>query len=135
MDDIAQQALLAVLRELPSYRGEGSLHSWADRITARETFRYLRRVRAVRQPIDDGHDLQALEDSSAPPDEYTIRRETVRLLDALPDDQRRAVALHYIAGMSVPEVAKETGVSFDTAKSRVRLGMKKLRARVEEQDG
>src|SRR6185369_9066491 len=45
VDDIAQEALIAVLRGLPTYRGEGRFQSWADRVVARTTFASLRRLR------------------------------------------------------------------------------------------
>ena len=38
VDDIAQQALLAILRGLPTFEGTGSFPAWCDRITAREAF-------------------------------------------------------------------------------------------------
>src|SRR6266545_2516131 len=47
-DDIAQEALVAVVRGLPSFRGEGSLEAWADRVAVRETFACLRRSRRAR---------------------------------------------------------------------------------------
>src|SRR5436853_381984 len=50
-----------------------------------------------------------------------------QVLDGLPDAQRQALVLHHVVGMSVPELAAELGVSFDTAKSRLRLGMERLR--------
>src|SRR5687767_3196050 len=43
VDDIVQDALVALYRGLPSYRGEGTLQSWADRVVARATFAAIRR--------------------------------------------------------------------------------------------
>src|SRR5262249_35017949 len=42
VDDVAQEALIAILRGLPTYRGEGSLKSWSDRVVARTTFAAIR---------------------------------------------------------------------------------------------
>src|SRR3569833_2933678 len=50
VDDIAQEALIAVLRGLGTYRGDGKFESWVDRIVARTTFAALRRLRAETQP-------------------------------------------------------------------------------------
>src|SRR5690242_9566763 len=47
VDDIAQDALIAVLRGLGSYRGEGTFKSWVDRIVARTTFAHIKSVRAA----------------------------------------------------------------------------------------
>ena len=38
VEDISQEALIALLHGLPTYRGEGQLRSWADRVVARTTF-------------------------------------------------------------------------------------------------
>jgi RNA polymerase sigma-70 factor (ECF subfamily) len=127
-DDIAQHALLAILRGFHSYRGEGSLSSWVDRVTAREALARVRRARSERSRYErEPPDLQAVPSGDAPPDAYLERREAVRRLDALPVEQRTAVVLHVVAGFSVPELAKELGIPFETARSRIRLGMKKLR--------
>ncbi|HWZ93510.1 MAG TPA: sigma factor-like helix-turn-helix DNA-binding protein, partial [Polyangiaceae bacterium] len=56
------------------------------------------------------------------------------LLSVLPPEQERAVVLHHVIGLEVSEVAEHQGVPTETARSRLRLGMQKLRhrARVRE---
>lgn len=128
VDDIAQQALIEILRSLPGYRGEGALKSWADRITVRTALSYVKRRRAEAGERERAApDLRAVRDPDAPPDQYLVRRDAVRVLDALPDEQRQAVVLHHVMGLSAPEVAEHLGVPFETARSRLRLGMRKLR--------
>jgi RNA polymerase sigma-70 factor (ECF subfamily) len=131
VDDMAQQALVAILRGLPSYRGDAPLSKWADRITAREALAYARRrrARAAREAGD-----APLEVLPAPEEteRYLARRELALRLDALPDPQREAIVLHHLLAMSVPEVAASLEISPDTAKSRIRLGMEKLRAAAKE---
>src|SRR4051794_6276863 len=50
VEDISQEALIALLHGLPSYRGDGLLSSWADRVVARTTFLWLKRMRDSREP-------------------------------------------------------------------------------------
>ena len=52
-------------------------------------------------------------------------------LKRLPDNQREALVLAYWGGMTADEIAQKSGVPLGTAKSRIRLGMAKLRAEVE----
>ena len=51
-------------------------------------------------------------------------REAVRLI---PDDQRRTVEMAYFTGMTHVEIAEQTGVPLGTVKSRLRIGLEKMR--------
>lgn len=53
-------------------------------------------------------------------------------LQTLPDDQREAVLLRHIAGMSVSEVASVVNEGAETVKSRLRYAIVKLRRRLQE---
>jgi RNA polymerase sigma-70 factor (ECF subfamily) len=133
-DDAAQEALVAVLRGLPTYRGEGTIVSWADRVAARAVFRHLRQTR--RHP-----ELALVELPPAPAsqttlaDEYLLRRRAVAILDALPTEQRHVVVLHHVLEMTVPEIARELEVPAETVRSRLRLARARLHDRGVEIDG
>lgn len=51
----------------------------------------------------------------------------LRALDDLPTDQRDAVLLAYGRGLTAQEIARATNIPLGTAKSRVRLGLRKAR--------
>ncbi len=128
-DDIAQDALVALLHGLPTYRAEGTIESWADRVTARATFRALaaRRRDRARSDVDAMGELIVLSSVPTQPDEYAARRRSVRHLDELPDEQRHALVLHHVLGMSVPEIAVETRAPEETVRSRLRLARARFR--------
>lgn len=126
VDDLAQDSLVAVLKGLETYRMEGRFEAWVDRVVARVTFAALRKRRALAlQPVGD-----VVEETPAPGDteDYLARRRLVRALDALSIEQRAALVLHFIVGMSVPELADELSCPAETVRSRLRLGMERLRA-------
>lgn len=143
VDDITQEALIMVLDGLPSYRGEGAFTAWVDRIVVRVTFNQLRRLRAEPSapsaaPLDmlpfgargEGHSLTVAagyQDMTTVPDEYLSRRHAIAILDRLSLEQRHALVLHYVLGMTVPEIAEHMGAPAETVRSRLRLARQRLR--------
>ena len=128
VDDLTQNALIEVLRSMGSFRGESSLTTWANRITVRTVLRQVGRQKREREQRSRSEpELVSLHAVFSGTDDYAARRQLMQVLDGLPDAQRDALVLHHVVGMSVPELAGELGLSFDTVKSRLRLGMERLR--------
>jgi RNA polymerase sigma-70 factor (ECF subfamily) len=125
VDDVAQEALIAVLRGLGTYRGEGTFESWVDRVVARSTFATLRRLRAETQP--GAENVAESERDPVEVSPYEERRELATALDQLPPDQRRALILHFSVGMTVPEIAEAVSAPQETVRSRLRLAKATLR--------
>jgi RNA polymerase sigma-70 factor (ECF subfamily) len=133
-DDITQDALVAVLVDLDTYRGEGKFESWVDRIVARLAISRIRRRRdQSKRDTQFTSDLMLASPSHAS-DEFLYRRQLVRMLDGLPIDQRHVLVLHYVLDMTVPEAAAELGVPLETVRSRLRLAKSRLRASEVNQD-
>lgn len=125
VDDIAQEALIAIVRGIPSYRAEGKLTSWADRIVARTAIGWRRKERRTKERERESAEAPVARTGDAP-DQYTLRRQAVARLDHLPDEQRQALVLHHMIGLSIPEVAVHCGASQETIRSRLRLAQGKL---------
>ena len=66
------------------------------------------------------------------PAKVAARRESQRraeaLLDCLPDEQRRVLALKVLGGLTLAEVAAVVGCPLGTAKSRLLYGLRKIEA-------
>jgi RNA polymerase sigma factor (sigma-70 family) len=137
VDDAAQDAVIALLGALPKFRNECGVTHFAHRIALLTALAALRRAR-VRQRFTDGSgdgELDAEADDVASPWATTVstrRRVLVRqLLDELPDVIAEALALHFILGYTVDEIAEAAAISPNTVWSRLRLGKQALRRKLE----
>jgi RNA polymerase sigma-70 factor (ECF subfamily) len=134
VDDLAQESLLSILRGAGSYRGEGNVRSWADRIVVRTVFAHLRRARVSQaRHVEYTPDLTPVSDSDSG-QTFLSRRNAVRALDTVPDEQREVLVMHHVLGLSVREIADELATPFETVRSRLRLGMTRLRSALGDDD-
>ncbi len=141
--DLSQDVFLNVFRQLGRFRGQSALRTWIYRIVinqARNRQRWWRRRHRSEQVSLDDH-LSSHGDLPAPPGEGSPDRALGRkelaahlrtALDALPFEQRSAVVLREVDGLSYEEIAYSLGVAVGTVKSRLTRARDALRARLRE---
>jgi len=99
---------------------------------------YYRKTRTdvfQRKDCDEDVEQITVDYQKQADEQLEIQRQTEKLselVDNLPDDQREAFMLREEAGLTVAEIAVVTGVNAETAKSRLRYAVKKLRAGLRE---
>ena len=141
--DLSQDVFLQVFRMLPRFRGQSTLKTWIYRIVvnqARNRQRWWRRRFRSAQVSLDQHvelhgDLPATSTANEP-DRVLGRRELAQRLTAalleLPFDQRTALVLREMEGLSYEEIAFSQGVAVGTVKSRLARARELLRAELRE---
>jgi RNA polymerase sigma-70 factor (ECF subfamily) len=136
VDDVAQDAMIAFLGALGGFRGECAVSGFAQRIALLTALGARRRARArAETPEADGAGAAALSDEGARSPlagAVASRRRALvrRLLDDLPDVIAEALALHFVLGYTVDEIAAAIAVSPNTVWSRLRLGKQALRRKL-----
>ena len=136
VDDVAQDAVLALLQALAMFRGECSVDHFARRIALLTALAARRRVqlRARRTDGDGSTSVDEVAGRDPSPLAGTVagrrRRLVRRLLDELPDVIAEALALHFILGYTVEEIAAAASVPVNTVWSRLRLGKRALRRKL-----
>jgi RNA polymerase sigma-70 factor (ECF subfamily) len=141
--DLSQDVFLRVFRTIHTFRGQSSLRTWIYRIVvnqARNRQRWWRRRRRDDQVSLDEHlrahgDVIAGADTAAP--DRILRQKELgerlrRALAALPFEQRSAVVLREIEGLSYEEIAYSLGVRVGTVKSRLARAREALRAELKD---
>lgn len=127
--EAVQEAWLAVARSLGRLQDPACFGSWALRITSRRCVDWI----ALRQRVR--RRTAAFDDCTAHPAVTPGRHEDLaRVRDALRllDPERRALmAMFYVEGLSVAEIARALGVPVGTVKSRLYYARERLRAGLE----
>ena len=130
-EDVVQDTFLSVWRKASSYAPQrGSARTWISSVARN---RAIDIVRASRErPVQDDEELLLglRDDSPAVVDQVvaTVEGEATRsALHGLPMEQRQAIAMAYFGGLSHSEIATRTGLPLGTVKSRVRLGIQRMR--------
>ena len=129
-EDAAQHCLIELLRSARTFRGDGALEAWCDRITARAAIRLAReRARAAGRIADvEPDDLHASPEEPFPGED--LPRDLHDYLAALPDVRREALVLRHVLDHSVAEIAEITGVSVNTVKDRLLAAREALRRQI-----
>jgi RNA polymerase sigma factor (sigma-70 family) len=132
-EDVTQDALLAVVHALGSFRGESGFVHYACRIATRIAVA-ARRARAAEAPGVSLDDEAALEIPLAGDDPEAPRRRALlrALLDELPEAQAETLVLRIMLGFSIAQTAEATAVPPNTVRSRLRLAKEALRNRIEQ---
>lgn len=131
-DDLLGETFLDVVRGLPRFSGEEEgWRSWVFTVAHRRLVDDRRRRGrrpqvplegpdlAARLPPEPGGDTEALANLGT--------EEVVRLLGLLTEEQRDALALRFVGGLTLPEVADVLGRTSNATKALQRRGLRALR--------
>jgi len=148
-DDLLQDVWFAVARQAPNYRPTARFKTWLFTMAHNRLVDYIRTAKNHASLDDDGGDdddgtgtggnplarTLAAESGFGPLRQLQSKEQAAALMAAienLPAAQREAFLLQAEGGMAVEDIASTTGVSFETAKSRLRYARNSLRERLQE---
>jgi RNA polymerase sigma-70 factor (ECF subfamily) len=137
-EDLVQDAFLKAWRAAGSYRAErGSVRTWLLSIVHNRGIDQLRSLASRRRTQEK---IEASAPSSQPSEAFAqswrnSQREQVRdALKTLPPEQLAVLELAYFSGYTHVEIAELLDLPLGTVKSRMRLGLKKIKDYFDSQD-
>jgi len=135
--DLAQDTFCQALRAIRQYRYPRPFKAWLYAIATNLARNHYKRAETRRSFPVDGRALAGLaedadEDALA---EAAEAHRAAAMLAALPQGQREVIALRYGEELALGEIAAVLGIPVGTVKSRLSLGLRRLRALLERQDG
>ena len=138
-EELVQEVFFRAWKQAGAYReGKGSYATWLLRITHNMAIDEIRKRqrRPQRADLEDPVDAIAnIDDGERSVEDHvwigSLREEMVSALGPLPENQRAPIELAYFRGLTQREVANTLDVPLGTIKTRMRLGMRKLREELE----
>jgi RNA polymerase sigma-70 factor (ECF subfamily) len=136
-EDVSQDVFVSFWERPTAFDpGRGSLRTWLGTLAHRRSVDYVRREEARRRRAE-----REASRAVATPDveemaTALLTAERVRAaLDVLPPEQRRAIQLAYFGGKTYRQVAETLGIPEGTAKSRLRLALRRIADALEAEGG
>ena len=128
-DELAQETMLRVWQKSSLFDpSKASAATWIFAIARNLRVDWIRRENRPELDLNDPSLVPPPEPSAEEHIDAHKRQKTVRAcLADLPDDQRQAVHLSFIEGLSHQEIADRLDIPLGTVKSRLRLSFDKLR--------
>jgi RNA polymerase sigma-70 factor (ECF subfamily) len=140
-EDVTQDVFLRVWRRPDQFDlSRGRFVTWLLSVARNRSIdsrrSQSRRMRHEALPAhEEDEDVLPSEDARDDPALATVlsedRAAVRRALEALPPEQKLAIQLAYFGGMTQQEIANRLGQPLGTVKTRMRLGMQKMRAALE----
>jgi len=129
VEDLNQDIWLAIYKGLPGLRDAGKFRPWAFRIARDRIYREYRRRRIAVQPLNEF----PLEDMPGVGEAETVvdGEELHRGLDDLSPEHREVIMLCFFEEMSYEEIARVTGSTLGTVRSRIHYAKRALRNALE----
>ena len=123
-EDAFQETMLAALRAYDTVRDPAAIRSWLFSIAARKAVDAHRGRARGPEPVADP-------EPPPPSGELAAFDPGIwRLVGSLPDKQRSAIGLRYLADLSHAEIAEVMETSVEAARRNVFEGLKRLREQV-----
>jgi RNA polymerase sigma-70 factor, ECF subfamily len=138
-DEVFQEVWMAVIHARRSYRHTAKFKTWLFSIAHRRLQDRWRRRGRQATGLQEESDLPAIEqiaDESVPSEDWMHNVELQRALAAaigrLPPAQRAVFLMKAEGNLSLEEIATAMGTGFETAKSRMRYAVARLRVELED---
>jgi RNA polymerase sigma-70 factor (ECF subfamily) len=139
-EEAVQEIFWRVWQRAKSFDPNRAFAPWLFGIAHNYCIDELRRRRARPQPVyeDDDHPVLSSIADDADVSEAALqseqRRVVLNALRELPTEQRQALELAYFGGLTQQEIATRLGNPLGTIKTRMRLGLQKLRSILQGQN-
>ena len=128
--DAVQEALIRAWRDLPGLRDPDRFDAWLHRLTVNACLDLVRRRRRRVIEVElSPLDMPNATDTSGSLADRQLLDQALARLDP---GHRAVVALHYLLGMPLPEVAASLRIPLGTAKSRLHYALAAMRTTVME---
>ncbi len=129
--DIVQEVFIKLFRSIKNFKGESRLSTYLYRMAINAAIDHVRKAgKPIFSSLDGEEGFQPAEEPERRPDRIFLYKELEgkvnEALGKIPADQRMALILREVEGLSYQEIADSMGCSIGTVMSRLHYGRKRM---------
>jgi RNA polymerase sigma-70 factor (ECF subfamily) len=141
VEDLAQEVFISAFKAIGEFKGNSSFFTWLYRIAINKCKNYLASSRGSLVPIGDRRleaepSLLQIADQRVNPQTALLTGELLERVDealgSLPEDQREALVLYDLEGLSYQEIAEVLQCPIGTVRSRLARARAALKERLKD---
>ncbi len=139
VEDFVQEALVKILDNLDSFRGESRFVVWAQKIATRTAFAEMRRLRwrdvsleeaILRHETSENAQVDPLDDPERAATRMAVMRQFRRFIDEELTERQRRALLAALAEMPLEEIARRMGTNRNALYKLLHDARKRLKRRM-----
>jgi RNA polymerase sigma-70 factor (ECF subfamily) len=137
-EDLVQETFLRLLRSIGHYQYPRPFKPWLYMIATNLARDHYKQAEMRHSDSMPEAGIELVSERETPPEESALfndeSRRIAQAMQHLPDHQREAVILRYFQELSLAEIAEVLDIPVGTVKSRLSLGLGRLREMLLEQE-
>ncbi len=137
--DIVQEVFIKLFRSIRNFKGKSKFYTYLYRMTMNTAIDHTRKIGKASHLKGEEDWAQFPESLEKGPDRLLLQKELEERVNwamtKLPEDQRIALVLREVEGLSYQEMAETMGCSIGTVMSRLHYGRKKVQQLLGEELG
>ena len=131
--DIVQEVFIKLFRSIQNFEGKSKFYTYLYRMAMNTAIDHTRKMgKNLSLSLDEDRGFQPSERDEKRPDRALLDKELEervnQAMGKLPGDQRAALILREVEGLSYQEMAEAMGCSIGTVMSRLHYGRKRIQA-------
>ena len=126
-EDVLQEVCFRLIRYKVRFRFIRNPSAYVFRMARNEAIRFLKSRKRNPDRYHSEEDLAKVIQDNLTGLENEAMNQVTEALTQIPEDQREVIILRFFADLTLREIATICGISINTAASRFRYGMQKLR--------
>lgn len=127
-NDVLQNVMIKVFRNIEKFKGNSALYTWLYRIASNETISYLRSKNRKTTSSIDNEDLGLENSLKADPsiDGTEVQKILQLALEELPEKQRLVFSMRYFDEMTYKDISEVLNTSVGSLKASYHHAVKKI---------